>query len=142
MNENTHSGGKSIRPKAKDPRCQMWFTVIQILYRSYHARGTKNDSYYRCSVLVSSVHLFRSTQGPCKKLAVELEEDYKTEEKKKKVYSGAMFDNSGKGDILASKPINNEAFCITTDLECSSLSLSRSGIKKSRICLSSCMTVA
>ena len=73
MYENTHSGGKCIRPIAKDPRRQMWFTVIQILHRSYHARGTKNDGHYRWSVLVSSIQLFRSTQGPGKELTMELE---------------------------------------------------------------------
>ena len=72
---NTHSGGKSIGPIAKDPHRQMWFTVIQILHRGYHARGTKNDSHYRRSVLVSSIHLFWPTQGPGKELAMELEED-------------------------------------------------------------------
>ena len=47
-----------------------------------------------------------------------------------------------RGDILASKAVINDALCITIDLGCTSLSLSRSGIRKSPICLSSRMTVA
>jgi hypothetical protein len=128
----THCGGKTIRPISKDPRCQMWFTLIQILHRSYHARGTKNDSHHRWSVLVSSIHLFCSTQRPGKILAMELQEDCGMVIFSRK----AMVDNYGGGkDILASTAVDNAAFCITIDLECPSLSLRKSG--KSRICLSS-----
>ena len=136
MKKYTHSGGKSIRPITKDPRRQMWFTIIQILNRRYHARGTKNNCHYRWSVHVSSGQLFRSTQGPGKELAMKLKEYCGNGE-----FSRTSSLTIGRGDILASKAVNNEAFCIIIDLECPFLSLKRSGIKKSRICLSSCMTI-
>jgi hypothetical protein len=63
MNENTHSSGKSIRPIAKDPRCQMWKTkgvFLMIKTNNVKDRETKwkcnSDKLDELSAVVVTCH--------------------------------------------------------------------------------------